>query len=184
MPAHPLAEALATRLAPGARVLDFGSGTGRNTDALRALGFHVVAMSDEDARDAAALTSAGGPFDAAIVTHALLHGTPQTIARRIDALASVLRAEGPFHAVFASTKDRRYGVGTQTAAYTFAAESGDEAGVPHVFYEETRLRAILAAYFEIESLEQCAADAIAGGWAHPTTPLRNAVHWFLRAKRR
>jgi len=184
MPAHPLAGALAQRLRPGARVLDFGSGRGRNASALRDAGFDVVAIDDGDAANAATLRAIEPRFDCAVATHALLHGTPQSVAERIDAIANALARDGLFFATFASTKDARYGRGEQIADETFAPSEGDERGVPHVYYGEERLRAILLPYFEVESLDERSADAIAGAWAHPSTPLRGAVHWFLKARRK
>jgi hypothetical protein len=181
MPAHPLAELLAQRLARGDRVLDFGSGKGRNGDALRESGLAVTSLGDADASTAVALRSLRERFDGIVATHALLHGSLQSVAERIDAIAHALVDGGLFFATFASTRDARYGSGERVAEETFAPKDGDEAGVPHVYYDEERLRAILTPYFRIESVDEQSADAIAGGWAHPTTPLHGAVHWLVRA---
>jgi hypothetical protein len=43
---------------------------------------------------------------------------------------------------------------------------------------------VLGAYFTVVSLEERGVDGVAGRWAHPTTPLRGAVHWFVNASKR
>ena len=62
-PPHPLALDLIERLRdrPGARVLEIGAGSGRNTRALIGAGLRVQAPPDS------------GPYAAALSTHALLH---------------------------------------------------------------------------------------------------------------
>lgn len=188
MPAHPLAveliEALCRR--DGRRVLDFGSGMGRNTAALRDAGFDVLSIDDAAAAgtDAlAAIDSDGTSFDGALSTHALLHGTPHSVRNRVGALACILSGGAYLFATFASTRDARYGVGEQVAEATFAPLDGDERGVAHVYFDEARLRAIVEPHFHVTSLDERAADAIAGTWAHPASPLRGAVHWMLCAVR-
>ncbi len=183
MPAHPLAEQLARRLPIGARVVDFGCGRGRNAGTLEAAGLEVTEVSDSEAQGARA-TSDPTPFAAVLATHALLHGTPQSVAERVDAIAQSLEAKGLFFGTFASTRDARYGRGRRVAEETFAPIEGDERGVPHVYYDKTRLLAILSPYFEIESIEEHDVDAVAGTWAHPTARLTDAVHWFVKAARR
>lgn len=186
MPAHPLAVDLIERLRdrPHARVLDLGSGHGRNTVALTEAGLTVTPVDDLRAASAQAIGAVGDRFDAVLATHALLHGTPQSVAERIDAIARVLVPGGLFYATFASTHDARYGRGAHVAENTFAAVGGDESGVAHVYYDEHRLRAVLTPYFEIDTLEERRVDHIAGRWAHPTTPLHGAVHWLVRGRKR
>ncbi|MFZ1017913.1 MAG: hypothetical protein WAN39_08595, partial [Candidatus Cybelea sp.] len=60
---HPLAVRLIEHLRaePAARVLEFASGRGRNTEALRAAGFTVVAVDDRIAGSAAPLDGLSGP---------------------------------------------------------------------------------------------------------------------------
>ncbi len=188
MPAHPLAGELiqALRRRGGGRVLDFGSGMGRNAETLKGAGFDVLAIEDGAAEGADALAEVDvgdAPFDGVLSTHALLHGTPQSVRERVVAIARVLSGEACFFATFASTRDARYGRGEQVAEATFAPLDGDERGVPHVYFDEARLRAIIAPYFRVASLDESAADTIAGTWAHPTSPLRAAVHWMLCAVR-
>jgi hypothetical protein len=167
-----------------ARVMDFGCGQRRNTAALRAAGLDVFSLDDERAGDAAAIATIPDRFDAVLATHALLHGTPKGIAERIDAIAGLLHPGGVFAATFASIRDARYGRGERIADQTFAPSEGDERGVAHAYYDEPRLRAVLGAYFTVVSLEERGVDGVAGRWAHPTTPLRGAVHWFVNASKR
>ena len=164
-------------------MLDFGTGSGRNADALAAAGHRIVRIDDRAAALPAPLPSAPGGFAAVVATHALLHGTPAEIAARLSALAESLGRGGLLYAVFASTRDRRFERGTRLAPYTFAPDDGDERGVPHTYFDRGRLRALLEERFALESLRECAADGIAGRWAHPSSPLTGAVHWFAIGRR-
>ncbi|MBV8196925.1 MAG: hypothetical protein JO263_02210 [Candidatus Eremiobacteraeota bacterium] len=56
--------------------------------------------------------------------------------------------------------------------------------MPHVYFDEPRLRALLEPLFEIEALEEQDVDRIVGRWAHQQQPLSGAVHWFAIARRR
>ena len=175
--AHPLAISLIARLRaiPNARVLEIGAGTGRNTEALRAAGFEIDSIAD-----GAPMAARDKQFDGALTTHALLHGTPGTIAASLEAIASALKPGAPLHATFASTLDSRFGKGRQISKHVFAAEDGDEAGVPHVYFTSEELRSLLNANYDVEAIQETAADDIVGTWAH-REPLRGIVHWFVRA---
>ena len=178
--AHPLAISLIARLRaiPNARVLEFGAGRGRNTEALRAAGLAVDALAD----GAPVMPGAHG-YDGALSTHALLHGTPATVAATLDAIANALKRGAPLHATFASTHDARFGKGVRISEHVYAAETGDEAGVPHTYFTDEELRSLLEPRFTIESLQETAADSIVGNWAH-AEPLRGVMHWFARATAR
>lgn len=177
---HPLAVALIERLRtqPGAAVIDFGAGSGRNTSALRAAGFNVCAVPDSET---ASFTPAQA-FEAAVSTHALLHGTNTGIVSMLQSLANALEPQAPFYATFASKRDSRYGQGTQIERDVFAPDSGEEAGVAHAYFDEAGLRGVLQAHFVIEALEERNVDAIVGGWAHERRP-SGSVHWFVYARR-
>lgn len=177
---HPLAELLVASLPPGSAVLDAGTGSGRNARALERAGMRVTAVSDADAY---ALLLPRRPFDAAIATHALLHGTPDAIAALLAEIAASLRANAPFYATFASANDARFGVGECLGQRTFAPTSGDEAGVAHSYFDEAALRALLLPHFDVVSLAETRVDAVVGRWAHPREPLSGAMHWFVRARR-
>ena len=173
-PPHPLALDLIDRLRgrPGAPVLEVGTGSGRNTRALVAAGLRVhTALQD-------------GPYAAALTTHALLHGTPASIGRALTTIAAALEADAPLYGTFGSTKDARYGIGTELEAHVYVANDGDEAGVPHAYFDESRLRELVATDFAIESMREVPVDDVAGKWAHTSAPLRGAVHWFVIATKR
>ena len=170
-PPHPLCLALIERLRArsGADVFEIGSGSGRNTRALLAAGFTVNATP--------------GPYAGALSTHAMLHGTPDDVREQLGAIARALEPHAPFYATFGSVNDARYGEGTEVMEYAYAPTEGDEAGVTHAFFDEPRLRAILAERFEIEELREMKVDEIAGSWAHRDRPLRGAFHWFAKLRK-
>jgi len=143
----------------------------------------VTRVGDEAAARGAPLPRVPGGFAAVVSTHALLHGTQAEIAAHLVRVAESLEPGGLFYAVFASTRDRRFGRGRRIARYTFAAEGGDEAGVAHTFFTRSRLRALLGKRFTLESLEERDAGDVAGRWAHPSAPLTGAVHWFAVASK-
>ena len=177
---HPLAAELVERLRslPNARVLDLGSGSGRNAAALRAAGYDVHAIPDERVGE----FTAPERFDAAVSTHALLHGTPRSIASTLDTLAQLLNRDAPLYATFGSKADARYGSGTRIENDTFAPDSGEEQGVAHAFFDEPGLRALLERWFTIEALEEHDVDDVVGTWSHARRP-RGSMHWFVRARR-
>jgi len=185
-PPHPLTVALIERLheRPGAHVLDFGTGSGRNTFALRKAGFAVTPVVD--GATPATLEAAAEndrPFAAAISTHALLHGTPNDIRTALDTLAELLEPGAPLYATFGSVRDARFGQGARIDERTFAPTAGDEAGVAHAFFDELELRGLLSTRFAIDAIDERDVDAIAGSWAHRERPLEESVHWFVIAIR-
>jgi hypothetical protein len=177
--AHPLAISLIARLRaiPNARILEIGAGRGRNTEALRAGGLEVDSIAD-----GAPVPAREKYYDAALSTHALLHGTPGTVATSLSAIANALKPGAPLHATFASTLDARFGKGQRISKHVYVAETGDEAGVPHVYFTGEELRSLLEPNFDVESIQETAADDIVGTWVH-REPLRGVVHWFVRAIR-
>jgi hypothetical protein len=187
-PPHPLAlraiERLRERLPGRVRVLDVASGSGRNTAALTQAGFDVVAIDDEAAMRISAMRSLHGVFAGAVSTHGFLHGTAAEIAERLDALAAHLEPDALLAATFGSTADARFGNGTALDPSTFVPDEGDERGVPHAYFTDSQLRALLEPQYAIESIEERAVDEIAGKWAHREIPLSGAVHWFVIARRR
>jgi len=180
---HPLTDRLVARVRgrDAARILEVGTGSGRNAAALAEAGLAVVSIGEF--APIAPLEGAG-TFAAALATHALLHGTPETIGIRLREIARVLEPGGALYATFGSTRDARYGQGTRIDDATYAPVQGDEAGVAHAFFDEKRLRELLEASYTVERMEEVGVDEIAGKWAHATTPLRDAVHWFVEATRR
>ena len=202
-PPHPLALELAGLLGstPGARLLLVGIGNGRNVAPFAAAGTHVDAIEDDPERARAAVerfagtprvrvvrTRYAGPYPlaggyaGALSTSALLHGTHGGIAAAVAAIRARLQPNGAFYATFGSTNDPRYGRGAQIDAATFAATTGDEAGIPHAFFDEAGVRALLDGFTALELVEAEATET-AGSWAHPTDSTTGIVHWFARARR-
>ncbi len=202
--AHPLAAELAlildAALGP-ARVLVLGAGSGRNLPILLASGAEVFVL-DEDpqrVRDVAKrfspgnLRSAHGSYAAAfpfaagfagvLSTHALLHGSPTSVAAALAAVRAALRPGGRFFTTLGSRRDPRYGTGLRVAENTFAAEAGPEAGVPHVFFDEAAVRRLFID-FELDALQEACAAETAGRWAHSEQEASTIVHWFVRARAR
>lgn len=177
---HPLAVALIERLRarPGAAVIDFGAGSGRNSAALFAAGCKVRAVPD----DRTASFAPAQTFDAALSTHALLHGTRASVVSMLQSLYGALKPQAPFYATFASKRDTRYGRGTRIEPDVFAPDDGAESGVAHLYLDEAGLRGLLGPAFVIEAVEERNVDAIAGSWAHRERP-RGTVHWFVYARR-
>ena len=183
-PPHPLAvELIAVLGAGGARVIDFASGSGRNARALRAAGFEVAEIGDADA-SARAIECIAGTFAAALSTHGLLHGTDEVIGAAVEAIAGKLEPGGRLFATFGSVRDARFAQGLQIQPFVYAPADGDERGIPHAFFDESRLRALLEERFDLESVEERNADEIAGDWAHREKPLRSSAHWFVQARKR
>ncbi|GAC1444745.1 MAG: hypothetical protein NVS2B8_17980 [Vulcanimicrobiaceae bacterium] len=186
-----------------------GVGSGRNVAPFRAACCAVDAIDDDavrareaasrfanDARVYVRCASYHGPFadasdalanarayDAALSTHALLHGAERTIAATLGALRDALAPAAPLYATFGSTNDSRFGTGRRIADATFAPQTGSEAGVAHTYFDERRLREILHD-FTIESLAEVAARDHVGTWAHDAAEAATIVHWFVRATAR
>ncbi|MDP9018441.1 MAG: class I SAM-dependent methyltransferase [Candidatus Eremiobacteraeota bacterium] len=175
---HPLAQKLLAELpSEAATVLEIGGGSGRNLRALRAAGLNVHTIEELLSQP---LPRA--PFDAVLSTHALLHGTPESLAASMRCIRALLKPQARLYATFGSTHDSRYGHGTKIDANTFAPVDGDEAGVAHAYFNEAEMRKLLDGLC-IEDLSEVAVDKIAGSWAHSTSPLSGAMHWFATAKK-
>jgi hypothetical protein len=184
-PAHPLALRLIDRLRPrpAARILDFATGNGRNSTALRKAGFEVFGIEDSDVRGLRPRQTSAEPYTAILSTHGFLHGTHDEIAQTVAIIATHLEDGGLLCATFGSTSDARFGEGERLAPTTFAPLEGDERGIAHTYFTEDALRVLLEPLFTIESLEEHGIDNIAGSWAHKERPLSSAVHWFVVAQK-
>ena len=162
-------------------MLDFATGRGRNRAALERAGIRVVGIDEATVSSAMPFSGVNGPFAAVLSTHGLLHGTSATIAANLAAIAQLLTPGGSLYATFGSVRDARYGLGERLGGVTFAPREGDEAGIPHSFFNRDSLATLLRAHFTIESLEERSVDDIAGTWAHRERPLAGAVHWLAIA---
>jgi hypothetical protein len=162
-------------------VLDFASGSGRNAQVLERAGLRVVRADDATASSPSPFAGVRGPLAAVLSTHGLLHGTAAIIGANLAAIAGLLAAGGMLYATFGSVRDARFGIGQRLDASTYAPTGGDEAGVPHTYFNGDTLTTLLRAHFAIELLEERNVDETAGSWAHRDRPLANAVHWFAIA---
>lgn len=202
---HPLAQTLADllRRTPGTAqrfALVLGAGSGRNLPPLLAAGMHVDVLEEDAERaqavaarfaqepllhvlhgDYADVGSRTRSYVAALSTHALLHGSVDHIRAAVQGLATVMAPDAELFLTFGSTRDPRFGKGVPVSPNTWAASSGNEAGVPHTYFDEHELRALLRA-FDIISLEESDARELVGQWAHDANETTPIVHWFAHLK--
>jgi hypothetical protein len=174
---HPLALDLAAVLEPGERVLVVGPGRGRSLPPLAAAGVSVETLPAD-----AAPSERAAPYDAILSTHALLHGTRDSVAARVRALTARLRPGGRLYATFGSTRDPRSGSGVAIAGGGWAPADGDEAGVAHAFFDRPMLDAMLGECDSICAEEHDVRDVV-GRWAHARGDGPSpSVHWFVKAQ--
>ncbi len=178
--AHPLAE----RLVATARdrslagpVLEVGTGSGRNTRALVAAELAIDSIADETPYTQ--LPAANESYGAAIATHAYLHGSSDKVRVGLAELRRVLRQGAPAFLTLGSIRDARYGLGIRFDDRSFAPGDGDEAGIPHAYFDRDGVLEALNG-FTIDTLEEVDSDAIVGRWAHDDAPV-GRVHWFVVA---
>jgi SAM-dependent methyltransferase len=204
---HPLARELANFLAAQItpHVVVLGYGSGRNVPVLLAAGTRVTVIEEDPARAGLAMAhfadgqlvaveraaygdlDASGSllhasFDAALSTHALLHGTPDRIGAIVAAVRERLAPGAPFFLTLGSKDDPRYGTGRRAGLDTFAPESGPEAGVPHAYFDAGGVRELMRG-FALERCEESSAAETAGSWAHSASEAATLRHWFVRARR-
>jgi len=182
-------------------VLLLGVGSGRNVPPLVAAGASVdiVEADPERAREATIRFAAvprvrvtrgsyagpfafSGGFAGALSTHALLHGGIAGIARAVAAIANRLAPGGALYTTFGSTNDPRYAAGSPIEPFVTAPRDGNEVGVPHAYFDERRLRALLEG-FTIDTIVETSAAETAGRWAHDANEARTMLHWFVRARK-
>ncbi len=203
--AHILARELATRVRAPGRILVMGYGSGRNLAPLLDAGLAIDLYELDVVRAAAAAQRYAAssmvrivatlapeaterddadPRDCAgaLSTHALLHGDTASLVARIAAISARLRNGAHFSTTLGSTRDPRFGRGRRIDAATWVPNTGDEAGVPHVYLAEGEIRTMLRDYI-IESLEEVDAREHVGAWAHDPAGAATIVHWFVRARR-
>jgi hypothetical protein len=182
--AHPLTERLiqdARERALDGPVIEVGTGSGRNVRALVEAGIPNVTVPD-----ATPYTQLPGPretYGAALSTHAYLHGASAKLRAGIAELRRVLRPNAPVYLTLGSFKDVRYGLGVPLDERSFAPGDGDEAGIPHAYFDRDGVLELLFG-FEIESMEEVDVDQIVGRWAHAADDVGGRVHWFVVARRK
>jgi hypothetical protein len=200
---HPLARDFARAIASSnaGRVLLLGFGSGRNVPPVLAAAPRVVILEDDAERARAASArfagdgrieivhapygatgALAGSFAGALTTHALLHGNPASVGAAVANVRERLESQAPFFMTLASKSDPRYGQGDRLDADTYAAPSGSEAGVPHVFFDLAGVRALLDG-FQFDALEERDASETAGAWAHAPHDAATLRHWFVWARR-
>jgi hypothetical protein len=182
--AHPLAERLirdAREHALDGPVVEVGTGSGRNTRALVEAGIQVLSVPDSTPYTQ--LPGGRDSYGAALSTHGYLHGATDKVRAGFAELRRVLRPRAPVYVTLGSIKDARYGLGLAFDERTFAPGDGDEAGIPHAYFDRDGVIEMLFG-FEIVSMEEVDVDEIAGRWAHPNDELAGRVHWFVVARRK
>lgn len=180
---HPLAERLVAYVREhplDAPVIEIGTGSGRNTRALVAAGIPNVSVPD--ATPYTQLPGSREMYGAALSTHAYLHGTMAKLRAGFADLRRVLRAGAPVFVTLGSIKDARYGLGVPYDERSFAPGEGDEAGIPHAYFDRDGVIELLYG-FAIVSLEEVDVDEIVGRWAHESDEITGRVHWFVQARR-
>ena len=181
--AHPLAERLIAATAERpleGPVIEVGTGSGRNTRALVDAGLKVVSVPDDTPYTQ--LPGTRENYAAALSTHAYLHGTSAKLRAGVAELRRVLRPHAPIYVTLASLRDARYGLGIPFDERSFAPGDGDEAGIPHAYFDRDGVIELLYG-FTIESMEEVDVDEIVGRWAHADDDLAGRVHWFVVARK-
>ena len=182
--AHPLARQLLAHVADrplDGPVIEVGTGSGRNTRALVDAGVQVVSVPDD-----VLYTQLPGTHDnyaAALATHGYLHGTTAKLRAGFAELRRVLHADAPIFVTLGSIADARYGLGIPFDERSFAPGEGDEAGIPHAYFDRDGVNEILEGFFTVEAAEEVDVDEIVGRWAHAENDIAGRVHWFVRARR-
>ena len=183
--AHPLAERLiayAREHALDGPVIEVGTGSGRNTRALVEAG--VPNVSVPDSTPYTQLPGTRDNYGAGLSTHAYLHGASPKLRAGIAELRRVLRPAAPAFITLGSIKDARYGLGIPFDERSFAPGEGDEAGIPHAYFDRDGVIELLFG-FEIESMDEVEVDDVVGRWAHAADEdLAGRVHWFVVARRK
>jgi hypothetical protein len=158
-------------------VLEIGTGSGRNTRALVAAGLTVDEV--DDSVPYTQLPAAYERYGAALSTHAYLHGSSDKVRAGLAELRRVVLRDAPIFLTLGSIRDARYGLGMRFDDSSFAPGDGDEAGIPHAYFDRDGVVDLLRGY-TIVSLDEVDADDTVGRWAHDDTEV-GRVHWFVVA---
>jgi len=160
-------------------IVEIAAGSGRNTRYFVELGIPIVSTRDEESYTQ--LPGGRNVYAAAISTHGYLHGTVAKLRLGFAELRRVLRPGAPIVITLGSIEDARFGLGVPLEATTFAPGDGDEAGIPHAYFDRAGVIELLAPAFTVESLHETNVDQIVGRWAHEAPA--GMWHWFVVARR-
>ena len=180
--AHPLAKLLArtyiTRGLDGP-VIEVAGGSGRNTRLFVEADIPIVTTRDDEPYTQ--LPGGRDSYAAALSTHGYLHGTVAKLRIGLGELRRVLREDAAVAITLGSITDARFGFGTPLDDNTFAPGDGDEAGIPHAYFDRDGVIELLRPLFTIDGLDEVDVDGIAGRWAHDAPA--GMRHWFVTARR-
>ncbi len=179
---HPLAADLALlyrKQKLSGPIIEIAAGSGRNTRYYRESGIPIVSTRDDESYTQ--LPGGRNSYAAALSTHGYLHGTIPKLRLGFAELRRVLRPGAPIFVTLGSIHDARFGLGIAYDETTFAPGDGDEAGIPHAYFDRAGAVEVLAPAFTVESLDEVNVDAIVGRWAHEAPA--GMCHWFAVARR-
>ena len=157
------------------RIWDLCCGAGRHTVALARLG-HQVYASDGSTKaieltrewlDQAGVSAATAvaemtacpwkkvSFHGVICSDSLHHNTIDNIRKTVADVRRQMMPKGMFMANVMSVKSMgHHGAGREIEPHTFVNDDGHEAGIPHHFFDEDRLRSLLSAWEILVLAEQ------------------------------
>ena len=158
------------------RIWDLCCGAGRNTVALARIG-HDVYASDGSAKaidltrrwvedtgltattsiaDMTACPFKDISFHGVVSWDSLCHNTIDNIKKAVEEVRRHMVPNGLFMAnvMSVSSMAGHHGAGREIEPYTFVHNNGHEAGIPHHFFDEDRLRNLLEAWEIVVMAEQ------------------------------
>ncbi len=180
------------------RILDLGCGAGRHAAYLSRRGFTVIGVDTAVSglthaagwlageglafnlakADMTALPARSGIFDCVVSIYVLHHNTIDRIRRAFSEIERLLVEGGMFLAIIQSRDDWKYGRGERLEPNTYVPDVGDEAGVPHHFFDESELTGLLDG-FRIIRMDLERTDA-----PLPDGSIIPHRHWDLLAEKR